>query len=631
MAAKLNIPNVAWRPDRIVADWAPAARGDVPSADEGIRALAVLQRQPGNALFRALTKPVPTVPVDIVLRPRWRPAHIDPVADPPQPALFGRIDPIECLRLGMMPWRDAGGATVVVAPDHATYQRHHARFAAAFGPLIPATAPAAAIEAALLGRFGPMLDAKARHRVPDAESCRNWGSPALPFWVAFAAVVMVAALWFAPQGLFMVGTAWAIVTLALATALKTVAAFAAPIQVERQPDQPLLHLPVVSIMVALYREAEIAGRLIKRLEALDYPRDRLDILLVVEQDDAVTRHALSATRVPAWMRIVVVPHGVLKTKPRALNHALHLCRGSIVGIYDAEDAPAADQIRRVVHRFASAGPDVVCLQGVLDFYNPRTNWLAGCFTMEYAAWFRALLPGMARVGLAVPLGGTTLFFRRDALERLGGWDAHNVTEDADLGMRLARHGYRTELIDSVTMEEANCRVRPWIRQRSRWLKGYMITYCVHMRDPALLLRQLGPWKFIGFQVFFLTTLSQFLLAPLLWSFWLVPFGINHPVNLMAPGAALVLAGLFVWSEVTVYVVSVMALRRAGHRFNLLWPLVLHLYFPLGALAGYRALWELVARPFYWHKTAHGVCDADAAPLPQPQLPRVNPQPRLVSA
>lgn len=630
MVAELNISDRARRPDLMAAGWAPVARGDALSNDDDIRALAVLQRKPGSSLLRALAKPAPAFPVNAVLRPRWRAAHIDPVARPAQPALFGRIDPAECLRLGMMPWRDAGGATVVIAPDHATYQRHHGRFSAIFGPLIPATAPAAAIEAALLTRFGPTLDAQARHRVPDAESCRNWGSPALPFWVAFAAIALLAALWFAPIGLFMVATAWAIVTLALSTALKMAAAFAAPVRVERQPDQSLLHLPVVSVMVALYREAEIAGRLVRRLEALDYPRDRLDILLVVEQDDAVTRHALSATRLPPWMRIVVVPHGMLKTKPRALNHALHLCRGSIVGIYDAEDAPAANQITRVVHRFACSGQDVVCLQGVLDFYNPRTNWLARCFAMEYAAWFRALLPGMARLGFAVPLGGTTLFFRRDALEQLGGWDAHNVTEDADLGMRLARYGYRTELIDSVTMEEANCHVQPWIRQRSRWLKGYMITYCVHMRDPALLLRQLGAWKFIGFQVFFLTTLSQFLLAPLLWSFWLVPFGISHPVNAMAPGAALVLAGLFVWSEVTVYVVTVLALRRAKHRFNLLWPLMLHFYFPLGALAGYRALWELVSRPFYWHKTAHGLCDVEPS-LTQPQLASVNPQSGLVGA
>lgn len=157
-------------------------------------------------------------------------------------------------------------------------------------------------------------------------------------------------------------------------------------------------------MVALYREADIAPRLVRRLGLLDYPRDLLDILLVVEEEDHLTRNALALADLPGWMRIIVVPGGRLKTKPRALNHALGACRGAIVGVYDAEDAPAPDQLRRVVARFQQRGPQVACLQGVLDFYNPRTNWLSRCFTMEYAAWFRLLLPGLERIGFPIPLG-----------------------------------------------------------------------------------------------------------------------------------------------------------------------------------------------------------------------------------
>jgi cellulose synthase/poly-beta-1,6-N-acetylglucosamine synthase-like glycosyltransferase len=190
-----------------------------------------------------------------------------------------------------------------------------------------------------------------------------------------------------------------------------------------------------------------------------------------------------------------VPLGTLQTKPRALNYALSFAKGSIIGVYDAEDAPAPDQLHVVVNRFAQRGPEVVCLQGQLDFYNSHSNWLAHCFTVEYATWFRIMLPSLERLGLAIPLGGTTLFFRRDILESLGGWDAHNVTEDADLGIRLARHGYRTEIIDTVTQEEANARAWPWVKQRSHWLKGYAITYGVHMRSPLKLWRDLGAWRF----------------------------------------------------------------------------------------------------------------------------------------
>ncbi len=364
----------------------------------------------------------------------------------------------------------------------------------------------------------------------------------------------------------------------------------------------------------LFRERDIAPRLIKRLGRLTYPRELLDILLVVEEEDLTTRAALSASPLPRWMRVVVVPGGPIKTKPRAMNYAVNFARGSIIGIYDAEDAPEPDQIHKIVRRFHERGPEVACLQGVLDYYNPRTNWLARCFTVEYASWFRVVLPGLARMGFVVPLGGTTLFFRRAALQALGGWDAHNVTEDADLGLRLARHGYRAELIDTVTEEEANCRALPWVKQRSRWLKGYAITWAVHMRDPRLLWRQLGPMRFFGVQVLFLGTLSQFLLSPVLWSFWLVALGLWHPLDGVIPHwAALWLIGLFLLTEAVNIAVAAWAVRGRKHRHLLPWVPTLHFYFPLGALAAWKAAYEVLARPFYWDKTQHGVYDLGEQP------------------
>ena len=301
----------------------------------------------------------------------------------------------------------------------------------------------------------------------------------------------------------------------------------------------------MSILVPLFRETEIAHALIARLARLTYPKCLLDVILVLEEEDHLTQATLAGIDLPPWVRAVVVPDGQPRTKPRAMNYALDFCQGEIIGIFDAEDAPDPDQITKIARRFQQVPQDVACLQGILDYYNPSQNWLARCFTIEYATWFRTMLPGMARLGLAIPLGGTTLYFRRDVLEALGGWDAHNVTEDADLGFRLARHGYRTEMIGTVTEEEANCRAWPWIKQRSRWLKGYMTTYLVHMRHPGRLWSQLGPRKFWGFQAHFMSALSQVLLAPVLWSFWLVMFGLPHPLDPVLPRAALVgLGSLF---------------------------------------------------------------------------------------
>ena len=361
--------------------------------------------------------------------------------------------------------------------------------------------------------------------------------------------------------------------------------------------------------MALYRESDIAPRLVARLARLDYPADLLDVILVVEADDQITRDALARSELPLWMRVITVPNGSVKTKPRALNHALDYARGAIVGIYDAEDAPDPDQLQKVVAQFQRSGPEVACLQGVLDYYNPHTNWLSRCFTIEYAGWFRLILPGIARMGLVVPLGGTTLFFRRSVLEELGAWDAHNVTEDADLGLRLARHGYRTDLVATTTHEEANCRTVPWIKQRSRWIKGYMMTWAVHMRRPGLLWRQLGPWRFVGVQVLFLGTIAQFLLAPVLWSLALVPLGVAHPALAVLP-AGLVWTGaaLFALSEGTNLAIGVIGLHRSGQKLSWLWVPTLKLYYPLASVAGFKALIELATRPFYWDKTTHGIFD-----------------------
>ena len=374
----------------------------------------------------------------------------------------------------------------------------------------------------------------------------------------------------------------------------------------------------MSILVPLYKENEIASRLITRLSRLQYPPELLDICLIVEADDDITCDMLDAIDLPDHIRQIVVPESALRTKPRAMNYALDFCRGDIIGVYDAEDAPAPDQINKIVQRFHEVGPNVACLQGILDFYNTKTNWFSRCFTIEYASWFRVILPGLAKMGLVIPLGGTTLFFRRHVLDELGGWDAHNVTEDADLGIRLARRGYRTEVVNTVTEEEANCRLWPWVKQRSRWLKGYGITWAVHTRNPRQLWRDLGPLKFLGMQLLFLGTLSQFLFAPILWSFWLVQLGWDHPMlSGTAKAAMTFVITVFVLSEMINIGIGIYATRGEKHRFLMPWVPTLYFYYPLAALASYKGLFELVTRPFYWDKTSHGHYHAPEEPLKEP--------------
>lgn len=540
-------------------------------------------------------------------------SNADLAETPPDPKMRDALDAKTCLKHAVVPWRRIGPFLVVATAHPERLQDLIDAHADDDVILLPAIADAEAVRRAIATLHGPELGLNAEQRVPPELSCRTWGKRPLQRRIGAAALVALAlfAAGVAPvllaQGLAIA----ALFTLILATAMKGAATFS---QIRHEtmrgagarpaPVTPL-RLPKVSVMVPLLHEREIAHALVQRLSRLTYPKALLDVVLVLEAHDTITRTTLRNTTLPAWMRVVEVPAGSgLTTKPRALNYALDFCQGSLIGIWDAEDSPAIDQIEQVVARFQAAPPDVICLQGQLDYYNPRQNWISRCFTIEYAAWWRLIMPGLARLGFVIPLGGTTLFFRRAPLETLGGWDAHNVTEDADLGLRLARAGYRTELIPTVTYEEANCRAWPWVRQRSRWLKGFAITWAVHMRNPLQLWRDLGTYKFLGLQVFYLSALSQFLLAPVLWSFWLLSFGVTLPYASMALAPGLLV--LFLTCEAITLGIHALAVRREEHRHLIPWAPTMILYFPMGCIAMYKALLELISRPFFWDKTQHGV-------------------------
>ncbi len=547
---------------------------------------------------------------------QWGAKTVDLVAEPPDARLADRLGPEFCLAHGLLPWRRVGGATVLATARPEEFARARAALPAGFGSVIMALSPERDIHAALIAMRQTALVRKAETRVPETESCRALDMGRSARMVAGALGLIAAGLVALPGLTFALLALWAVLTLLAFTTLKA-AAFAAEVRGRarealrpRPPQTVPARLPVVSVMVPLFREDDIAPRLIRRIGRIDYPKELLDVLLVVEEDDLATQQALSRRTLPRWMRVVTVPRGPIRTKPRALNYALDFCRGSIVGIWDAEDAPDPGQIRTVVTRFAVAPPEVVCLQGILDFYNARHNWITRCFAIEYAVWFRTLLPGLARLGLVVPLGGTTLFFRRKALEDLGGWDAHNVTEDADLGLRLARHGYRTEVIDTVTEEEPNSRPLAWIRQRSRWQKGFAITWASHMRSPRRLWRDLGPKRFLAVQVMLLGSVSQALLAPVLWTFWALTLGLAHPLAGALPGWVMtLLAALFAVAEMITLAAGLWATRGPQHRHLMKWVPTLHLYVPLASFSAWKALQECVTRPFYWDKTAHGVVAA----------------------
>jgi hypothetical protein len=238
---------------------------------------------------------------------------------------------------------------------------------------------------------------------------------------------------------------------------------------------PLLtddELPVYTVVAALYRETEVIENLVKAFDAFDYPKSKLDIKLVLERRDRETLSRILALRLPARYEVIVAPPGEPSTKPRALNIALASARGECLAVYDAEDEPTPGQLRRAASRFAYE-PDVDCLQARLAVRNTRDSWLSAMFAIEYAVLFDLINPGLSALDLPIALGGTSNHFRVESLIAVGGWDEWNVAEDADLGVRLARYGYKVGSLLSDTSEEAPHELSNWFGQRVRWQKGWI--------------------------------------------------------------------------------------------------------------------------------------------------------------
>jgi glycosyltransferase XagB len=367
--------------------------------------------------------------------------------------------------------------------------------------------------------------------------------------------------------------------------------------------------PHYTILVPLYREGSVCGQLVNALRALDYPRNRLDAFLLIEADDAETACALGDCVLPTWIRVVVVPPGLPRTKPRALNHGLAVAKDGLLVVYDAEDIPDPDQLKRAAATFACAASDVACLQAQLSIDNSREGWLPAAFALEYDGHFMAVKPGLAAAGWPVPLGGTSNHFPVSRLRALGGWDPWNVTEDADLGVRLARSGLMVAELDSATREEAPITLRAWLNQRRRWMKGYLQTVIAHLRDPARCLNDLGPLRMV--------VLLGLLLAPVV-SALVYPWFSLRFIWMMSTGdmfsgdcgfcdtADVVAAAIFIAGHVAIIVPAVVGSIRGGRPVSTIMIALFPAYLFLHAVAAWLAIRDQIVAPYHWHKTTHGV-------------------------
>lgn len=532
------------------------------------------------------------------------------------PPFARAFDPVKGLRCGVAPLEPRGaGPRMVIAPRAKFIPR-----------LIEATRSGAIRSGAFAvtspRRFGSLICAHhgsdllgvALGRLPSSLTAREGMTPwqiAAVAGVAVLALVLGVADFDALQAVSS-AILWFIFSASvMLRSMATVANRASISPSELTDDE----LPNYTVVIALYREADVVEDLVKAIDSFDYPKGKLDIKLIVERRDVETLGRIVELRLPGHYEVIIAPSGEPQTKPRALNIALSSARGELIVVYDAEDIPSPDQLRLAASCFA-ADKDLDCLQARLAIRNRDESWLSKLFAIEYAMLFDIINPGLCALGLPIPLGGSSNHFKSQSLVGVGAWDEWNVTEDADLGVRLARFGYRVKALDSDTWEEAPYEFGNWFRQRMRWQKGWMQTFIVHSRRPIFFWRDLGPRRAVAATTLIVGALSGCLFWPAfaagtVWRAFTVGHGVLSPWREMSDVFTYILALAGIW---TILLPGLIAAKLRRLKVTASVFLLLPAYYLLVTAATWAGMLDLLLWPHYWAKTAHGRSRQAPGPL-----------------
>lgn len=383
------------------------------------------------------------------------------------------------------------------------------------------------------------------------------------------------------------------------------------IQVDDTEIGKLTDWPTYTIFCPLYREHHVLPQFVTAMSKLDYPKDKLQVLLLLEEDDKETIERVRTYQLPAYFETVIVPHSRPKTKPKALNYGLLRAKGEYTVVYDAEDIPDPKQLKKAIVAFDKVDKKTICIQAKLNFYNPHQNILTRVFTAEYSLWFDLVLTGLQSIGAPIPLGGTSNHFRTRDLHNLKGWDSFNVTEDCDLGMRLVKHGFRTAIIDVTTYEEANSDLANWFGQRTRWIKGYIQTYLIHMRNPRQFMKNWKEPHVVTFQLIVGGKVLSMLINPLMWvttaAYFVFRPLIGPTIESFFPTSVFYMAvfSLIFGNFLYMYYYMIGCAKREQ------WDLVKYaflvpFYWLFMSIAAWQANYKIIVDPHYWSKTNHGL-------------------------
>ena len=369
--------------------------------------------------------------------------------------------------------------------------------------------------------------------------------------------------------------------------------------------------PTYTILCPLYKEAHVLPQFIKAIKSMNYPKNKLEVMLLLEEDDLETIQKCKEIYLPKYFKTVIVPHSMPKTKPKACNYGLRLATGEFSVIYDAEDIPDPMQLKKAIVAFSKVKRNIICIQAKLNFYNPHQNLLTRVFTAEYSLWFDLVLTGLQSIHAPIPLGGTSNHFKTADLRRLKGWDSFNVTEDCDLGMRLIKKGFQTAVIDSITLEEANSGAKNWFWQRTRWIKGYMQTYLLHMRTPKEFIQGFSEPHLITFQFVVGGKVVSMFINPLMWVITICYFAFRAHIGTFiesffpTPVLYMGVFSLFIGNFLYMYYYMI-GCAKHGHHELVKWVFLVPFYWIFISVAAWVATYKLIATPHQWSKTEHGL-------------------------
>lgn len=384
------------------------------------------------------------------------------------------------------------------------------------------------------------------------------------------------------------------------------------IDVSKKEIDAVTEWPMYTIMCPLYKEWSVIPQFVEAIDAMDYPKDKMQVLLVLEEDDKQTQEEVKKMKLPPYFEALVTPHHEPKTKPKACNYALLHSKGDYIVIYDAEDVPDPLQLKKAIVAFKRVEKEnVVCLQAKLNFYNIHQNILTRLFTLEYSLWFDLVLTGLHSINAPIPLGGTSNHFRREYLDLLQGWDPFNVTEDCDLGIRLFKYKYKTKILESITLEEANSNFFGWFKQRSRWIKGYIQTYFVHMRRPHEFITDWSNPHLLTFQLIVGGKVLSMWINPILWLMTISYFMFRPIVGpfieslYLTPIFYLAVISLLFGNFLYFYYYMIGAARK-GYWDLMKYAFIVPFYWIMMSYSSLMALYQIIFAPHYWEKTKHGL-------------------------